>query len=112
MDHVKPMFDLSWTSLLAGFSGPFQYHDEVQITSLCLEGIRHSIRVSCIFDMSLQKHAFVSALYQFTQLGGPVSTMRPKNMAAINCLINVGCLEGNYLNKLMEGCPAMRVSVG
>ena len=39
-EHVKPMFKLAWTPLLAAFSVGLQDCDETEISILCLEGIR------------------------------------------------------------------------
>ena len=39
-EHVKPMFKLSWTPLLAAFSVGLQDSDETEVSLLCLEGIR------------------------------------------------------------------------
>ena len=39
-EHVKPMFKLSWTPLLAAFSVGLQDCDETEVSLLCLEGIR------------------------------------------------------------------------
>ena len=39
-EHVKPMFRLAWTPLLAAFSVGLQDCDETEISILCLEGIR------------------------------------------------------------------------
>ena len=39
-EHVKPMFKLSWTPLLATFSVGLQDSDKTEVSLLCLEGIR------------------------------------------------------------------------
>ena len=61
-EHVKPMFKLAWTPLLAAFSVGLQDCDDPEISLLCLEGIRCAIRIACIFHLELERNAFVQAL--------------------------------------------------
>ena len=61
-EHVKPMFKLAWTPLLAAFSVGLQDCDESEVALLCLEGIRCAIRIACIFHLELERNAFVQAL--------------------------------------------------
>ncbi|XP_010076074.1 PREDICTED: brefeldin A-inhibited guanine nucleotide-exchange protein 2-like, partial [Pterocles gutturalis] len=51
LDHVRPMFKLVWTPLLAAYSVGLQNCDDTEVASLCLEGIRCAIRIACIFGM-------------------------------------------------------------
>merc|ERR1719233_1814294 len=81
-EHVKPMFKLAWTPLLAAFSVGLQDCDETEISILCLEGIRCAIRIACIFHLELERNAFVQALARFTLLtaNSSVSEMKSKNI--------------------------------
>lgn len=53
LDHVRPMFKLVWTPLLAAYSIGLQNCDDTEVASLCLEGIRCAIRIACIFGMQV-----------------------------------------------------------
>ncbi|KAI1892875.1 hypothetical protein AGOR_G00138030 [Albula goreensis] len=53
LEHVRPMFKLAWTPLLAAFSVGLQDCDDQEVASLCLEGIRCAIRIACIFSMQV-----------------------------------------------------------
>lgn len=99
LEHVKPMFKMAWTPFLAAFSVGLQVCDDAEIASLCLEGIRAAIRISCIFHLDLERNAYVQALARFTLLSAnsPITEMKAKNIETIKTLINVAHTDGNYL---------------
>lgn len=101
LDHVRPMFKVAWTSFLAAFSVGLQDCDDPTIASLCLDGLRCSIRISCIFNMELERDAFVQALSRFTLLtaNSQITEMKAKNIDTIKTLIAVAQTDGNYLGK-------------
>lgn len=102
IELVRPMFKLAWTPFLAAFSLGLQYCDTPEIVTECLTGIRHAIRVACIFKMESEKSAFVNALTQFTALPSSTTSMtqiKIKNIKAIEAIINVAHENGNYLGK-------------
>lgn len=53
VEHVRPMFKLAWTPLLAAFSVGLQDTDDPEVAALCLDGIRCAIRVACVFHMEV-----------------------------------------------------------
>lgn len=91
LDHVRPMFKLSWTPFLAAFSVGLQDCDDPEIAQLCLDGIRCAIRIACIFHMTLERDAYVQALARFTLLtaNSPITEMKAKNIDTIKTLIMV-----------------------
>ena len=46
---------LAWTPFLAAFSVGLQDCDDLEIASLCLDGIRCAIRIACIFHMEVSE---------------------------------------------------------
>jgi len=48
------LLQMAWTPFLAAFSVGLQDCDNAQIASLCLDGIRCAIRISCIFHMEVK----------------------------------------------------------
>ncbi|XP_005992094.2 brefeldin A-inhibited guanine nucleotide-exchange protein 2 [Latimeria chalumnae] len=98
-EHVRPMFKLAWTPLLAAFSIGLQDCDDPEVASLCLEGTRCAIRIACIFGMQLERDAYVQALARFTLLtaGSGITEMKQKNIDTIKTLITVAHTDGNYL---------------
>lgn len=101
-EHVKPMFKLAWTPFIAAFSVGLQDCDSSEIAALCLEGIRYSIRIACIFQMELERNAYVQALSGFTLLtakSNRIAEMKSKNIDTIKTLITVAHTDGNYLGK-------------
>ncbi|XP_035512500.1 brefeldin A-inhibited guanine nucleotide-exchange protein 2 [Morone saxatilis] len=99
LEHVRPMFKLAWTPLLAAFSVGLQDCDDPEVASLCLEGIRCAIRIACIFNMQLERDAYVQALARFTLLtaSSSITEMKQKNIDTIKTLITVAHTDGNYL---------------
>ncbi|XP_054711883.1 brefeldin A-inhibited guanine nucleotide-exchange protein 1-like [Uloborus diversus] len=101
LEHVRPMFKIAWTPFLAAFSVGLQDCDDSEIASLCLDGIRCAIRITCIFHMTLERDAYVQALARFTLLtaNSPITEMKAKNIDTIKTLITVAHTDGNYLGK-------------
>ncbi|XP_062897468.1 brefeldin A-inhibited guanine nucleotide-exchange protein 2-like isoform X1 [Mobula hypostoma] len=99
LEHVRPMFKLAWTPLLAAFSVGLQDCDDSEVAFLCLEGIRCAIRIACIFGMQIERDAYVQALARFTLLtaSSGITEMKQKNIDTIKTLITVAHTDGNYL---------------
>ena len=99
LEHVKPMFKLIWSPLLANFSVGLQDSDDPEVTLLCIEGIRCAIRIANIFGFSMNRGAFIQALARFTLLtdNSNVTEIKAKNVDAIKTLISVAHTDGNYL---------------
>ncbi len=100
-EHIMPMFKLAWTPFLAAFSISLQDSDDSRIVELCLNGIRCAIRIACIFNLELERDAYMQALARFTLLTatGPITEMKSKNVECIKTLITIAHTDGNYLGK-------------
>ncbi|XP_059351895.1 brefeldin A-inhibited guanine nucleotide-exchange protein 2-like isoform X2 [Daphnia carinata] len=98
-EHVRPMFKVAWTPFLASFSVGLQDCDDLEVSTLCLDGIRCAIRIACIFHMALERDAFIQALARFTLLtaNSPITEIKSKNIDTIKTLITVAHTDGNYL---------------
>ncbi|XP_050735041.1 brefeldin A-inhibited guanine nucleotide-exchange protein 1-like isoform X2 [Eriocheir sinensis] len=101
VEHVCPMFKKTWPSFIAAFSETLQKTEDNVEASLCLDGIRCAIRITCIFDMTIARDAFVQCLARFTLLNAttPISELKAKNVDCIKTLITVAHTDGNYLGK-------------
>ncbi|KAF7240910.1 Brefeldin A-inhibited guanine nucleotide-exchange protein 2 [Varanus komodoensis] len=110
LDHVRPMFKLVWTPLLAAYSVGLQNCDDTEVASLCLEGIRCAIRIACIFGMQLERDAYVQALARFSLLtaSSSITEMKQKNIDTIKTLITVAHTDGNYLGNSWHEVKTMR----
>ncbi|GAA6059055.1 hypothetical protein JCM10212_001280 [Sporobolomyces blumeae] len=95
-EHVKPMFEVAWMPILAGISGPLQDSDDIDLIRLSLEGFKQAIKIVCLFDLELERNAFVTTLAKFTFLNN-FGEMKPKNVEAIKALLDVAMVDGNYL---------------
>ncbi|KPV74748.1 uncharacterized protein RHOBADRAFT_36677 [Rhodotorula graminis WP1] len=95
-EHVKPMFEVAWMPILAGISGPLQDSDDLELIGLALEGFKQAIKIVCLFDLELERNAFVTTLSKFTFLNN-FGEMRPKNVECIKTLLDVAMVDGNYL---------------
>jgi brefeldin A-inhibited guanine nucleotide-exchange protein len=96
VEHVRPMFEVVWMPLLAGLSRPLQDSEEMIVVERTLEGFKQAIKIVCLFDLELERNAFVTTLTKFTFLND-FSEMKAKNVAAIRCLLDVAAIDGNYL---------------
>ncbi|GAA5875688.1 hypothetical protein JCM1840_003176 [Sporobolomyces johnsonii] len=95
-EHVKPMFEVAWMPILAGISGPLQDSDDLDLITLSLEGFKQAIKIVCLFDLELERNAFVTTLAKFTFLNN-FGEMKPKNVEAIKALLDIAMVDGNYL---------------
>jgi brefeldin A-inhibited guanine nucleotide-exchange protein len=96
LEHVRFMFEVAWMPFLAGISAPLQETDDMDVVNLCLEGLRSAIRIVCLFDMELERNAFVTTLAKFTFLNN-LAEMKPKNVEAIKSLLEIAVTDGNNL---------------
>ena len=79
VEHVRPMFkvwefsvfhfklrycqltlQMAWTPFLAAFSVGLQDCDDAEVASLCLDGLRCAIRITCVFHMDVCRESNVS----------------------------------------------------
>ncbi|CCG80699.1 putative Guanyl-nucleotide exchange factor [Taphrina deformans PYCC 5710] len=95
-EHVGPMFEVIWMPMLASLSGPLQMSDDIDTIANCLTGFKHSIRIVCLFDLSLARNAFVRTLAWFTSLNS-IQDMKPKNILGVRALLEIALSEGNEL---------------
>lgn len=94
--HVRSIFDTLWMSLLAGITPPFKEYDEEEIYKSCLEGIKLSIKIACMFDLECARTSFIGALIQFEKLF-QFEEMKPKSVDAIYTMLDIAVSEGNSL---------------
>ncbi|SCV72092.1 BQ2448_4786 [Microbotryum intermedium] len=95
-EHVKPMFEVVWMPFLAGISAPLQTTDDIDLITLSLQGFKQAIKIVCLFDLELERNAFVTTLAKFTFLND-LGEMKAKNVEAIKTLLDVAMVDGNYL---------------
>ena len=94
--HVKSIFDTLWMSILAGLTPPFKEYDEDYVAKACLEGIKLSIRIACMFDLEYARASFIGALVQFQNLNN-YEEMKRKSVDAIYIMLELAVTEGNNL---------------
>ncbi|KAK9451400.1 uncharacterized protein V1518DRAFT_408458 [Limtongia smithiae] len=95
-EHAGPMFEVVWMSFLASLSAAMQDTDEPDIVGICMEGVKYSIRLACLFDVELARISFVTALAKFTNLQN-LSEMKPKNVDGVKTLLQVALVDGSLL---------------
>lgn len=78
-----------------------QASDDESIWKNCLTGFRYGIQVACLFQMTMQREAFIQALSGFTFLTpkSTLSEMKAKNVESIKLLIAIGDENGNFLDE-------------
>jgi len=111
---VKPMFGASWCPIMATLSLIFEdidydyenvndvrkkREDNDVLSELCLLGISGSIRIASLFNMIIERNAFISTLTKMTGLFNiNISNIRPKNIKAIEVLIQLAATCGEYFD--------------
>eukprot|EP00047_Mylnosiga_fluctuans_P017396 m.61060 g.61060 ORF g.61060 m.61060 type:complete len:1686 (-) comp7058_c0_seq3:111-5168(-) len=96
VSHVRPMFKLVWKPLIAAFTVALNSSSEPPVIALCLEGLATSVHIACMFQMAVERDAFVNSLAHFTNLAS-VEEIKAKHVEAIRTLLAVALREGNYL---------------
>ena len=97
IEHVRPMFKGGWTSFLSAFSLALKENDDIDIIYLCLDGLKSSIRIACVFQLDLERNAFIQSLTKFTLLVTGLGEMKVKNIETIKTLVTIAYTDGNYL---------------
>lgn len=83
-------------SLLSTYMTSFESSVDHKVVQMCLEGIRGGIRLACLFQLELERDAFVNALAQLTLLEiVPSKELKPKHIEAISALLTVTDEEGD-----------------
>jgi brefeldin A-inhibited guanine nucleotide-exchange protein len=95
--HVKPMFQLIWMSVLMSVTSFFQNHDEIEGVFNALEGFKHCIHISCVFDLDLERKAFLSNVSKFVELPSLLQ-IKEKNIEACKTLLEIAYENGNYFD--------------
>jgi brefeldin A-inhibited guanine nucleotide-exchange protein len=96
LEHVKPMFEVAWMPFLAAISGPMQQSDDMNVVLICLEGFKQAIRIAGLFDLELERNAFVSTLAKFTLLNN-LTEMKAKHVEAVKTLLDIAISDGDRL---------------
>lgn len=95
-EHIKTMFEDTWSANLAVFSVLLEESDDSKITQLCLEGFMHAIKISGFYRMATERDAFVSSLSKFTQIS-TLKEIKDKNIDCVEGLLQLAIYDGNYL---------------
>ncbi|KAF3767230.1 hypothetical protein M406DRAFT_79680 [Cryphonectria parasitica EP155] len=96
--HVGPMFDVTWMSYFSALSNEMQNAHNLEVVKLCLEGMKLATRISCFFDLSTPREAFISVLKNTANLNNPQEVLA-KNVEALKVLLDLGQTEGNFLRE-------------
>lgn len=93
-EHVKAMLQIVWTAILSSLSGPLQETEDLEYIYTALEGFKYAIHIMCLFDMDLERNAFVSTLAK-ASLPSHIQEVRSKNLEAIRYLLDIANTEGD-----------------
>ena len=67
IEHVKPMFEVSWMPVLVAVSGFIQESEDIKVAELSLGIIRNAIRIASIFFLDLPRNSETSFNLIFLQ---------------------------------------------
>eukprot|EP00897_Mesotaenium_endlicherianum_P001745 jgi/Mesen1/1599/ME000134S00728 len=101
VEIIRPMVEVVWAPMLAGFSVPLDNSEDEVVTFQCLEGFRHAIHVTSIMCMQTQRDAFLTSLAKFTSLHS-AADIKQKNIDAIKAIIAIADEDGNFLQEAWE----------
>ncbi|PHH70209.1 hypothetical protein CDD80_6166 [Ophiocordyceps camponoti-rufipedis] len=96
--HVGSMFDVTWMSFFSAFSGQMQKAHNIEVSKLCLEGMKLATKIACLFGLATPREAFISALRNTTNLNNPQEILA-KNIEALKVLLELGQTEGNLIRE-------------
>lgn len=95
-EHIKNMFMIIWMGVLTSLSFPLQESEDIELLQMSLEGFNISYSISSIFDLELEKKAFLSTLCKYT-LVNSVNELKAKNLEATKTLLDIAIQRGNSL---------------
>lgn len=98
LEHVRSIFQTMWMSILSGLTPPFKENDDGEITKICVEGLKLSIHIACMFELEVARATFIQALVQFANLNN-LEEMTLNNITFIYALLDVAAIEGNVLKE-------------
>ncbi|RKP14485.1 hypothetical protein BJ684DRAFT_870, partial [Piptocephalis cylindrospora] len=98
--HVRPMFELGWMAFLAALSSPLQdpSEEDGEAVRVALRGFTLSIHIIGLYDLELERDAFISTLAKCTMLGN-LREMRWKHVLVVRSLLDMALTEGNALGR-------------
>lgn len=99
--HVRLIFDTVWMIILPVLTLPLNAYDDYDICRTCLEGIKLSIKISCMFDISTARDAFLNALIAVQKLHN-YDEMRAKLVEAILVMLEVAGTDGEGFHRLWK----------
>ncbi|KAJ3096020.1 guanine nucleotide exchange protein for ADP-robosylation factor, partial [Physocladia obscura] len=95
-EHVKNMFEVIWMSVFTALSAFLQEAEDLDSILLALQGFRYSITIACMFEMDLERKAFLSTLGKFALISGNAD-VKLKTMEAVNAMLEIPRLLGGRL---------------
>ncbi|MDA4133179.1 MAG: hypothetical protein OK454_08670, partial [Thaumarchaeota archaeon] len=96
--HVGPMFDVTWMSFFSALSSQMQKAQNLEVSRLCLEGMKLATRIACFSGLATPREAFISVLKNTTNLNN-LQEVFAKNIEALKVLLELGQTEGNLLKE-------------
>lgn len=99
--HVKLIFDTVWMIILPVLTLPLNTYDDYDICRTCLEGIKLSIKIACMFDIDTARDAFLNALIAVQKLYN-YDEMKSKSVEAILIMLEVAGSDGSGFHSLWK----------
>lgn len=95
VEHIEPMFELTWMPVLAAVSACLQASSDVRLIEICMNIVKDGIRIACIFDMETEKEALVGTLYKFGTLRN-LHEISNGSLLIFKNLIQIAYMCGSY----------------
>ena len=97
--HAKSMFEILCGPIIAGLSDVFKKIDDPETIKLCLDGMKYSIYLACIYEVDAAKQQLLTTLTQFSMHTTSSNGKHPsqKGWESINLMIRIGLNQGGRL---------------
>ncbi|KAJ9453658.1 Brefeldin A-inhibited guanine nucleotide-exchange protein 3 [Diplonema papillatum] len=98
IEHIKPMFSVCWTGMLACFSRHFEAEDTYEnMVNFCLDGVSKGLHVAASFELHTEREAYMRCLCSMTAASDRSRQLQPKNILAMKSLLRVPFVDSDAL---------------
>jgi brefeldin A-inhibited guanine nucleotide-exchange protein len=94
--HVKAMYQMISTFILDSLVTPLMNTEDMEIVNSVLEGFRYAMKLTCLFDLDVERKQILSAIGKATQVKNP-GEASPRHLESIRCLSEIALSFGNYV---------------
>jgi brefeldin A-inhibited guanine nucleotide-exchange protein len=99
--HVKTILKSFWTQYLISLSHDLKKAERMDTTILGLDGFKFCLELCCLFNLELEKKAFLTSLSNFGQFKN-IFDVRDVDLGVAKILLDIGSTLGDDLDEHWE----------